>query len=145
LSTTNTIDALNQLLVTLGRSFPQYLRYARPYIPPGHERIAETFEEITSDQNELIDRISQQIYDSGELPDPGKFPTEFTNSHDLSIDYLARESIHLVEQDVARLTNCAESLHLAPAAKTLAEEAVGMTQGHLESLKELARGVSPAN
>ena len=132
-------------MVTLGRSFPQYLRYARPYIPPGHERIAETFEEITSDQNELIDRISQQIYDSGELPDSGKFPTEFTNSHDLSIDYLARESIHLVEQDVARLTNCAESLHLAPAAKTLAEEAVGMTQGHLESLKELARGVSPAN
>jgi hypothetical protein len=141
LSTTNTIDALNQLLAILGRSFPQYLRFAHPYISPGHERTAEIFEEITSDQNELIERISQEIYDSGELPDLGKFPAEFTNSHDLNIDYLARESIHLVEQDVARLTNCAESLHLAPAAKTLAEEAVGMTQGHLESLKEIAHGV----
>jgi hypothetical protein len=115
LSTTNTIDALNQLLAILGRSFPQYLRYAHPYISPGHERTAEIFEEITSDQNELIERISQEIYDSGELPDLGRFPAEFTN--------------------------CAESLHLAPAAKTLAEEAAGMTQGHLESLKEIADGV----
>ena len=139
MSTTNTIDALNQLLVILGQSFPQYLRYARPYIPPGHERIAETFQDITSDQNELVDRITQEIHDSGALPEPGKFPAEFTNFHDLNIDYLARESVHLVEQDLARLTDCAESLHFAPAGKSLADEAVGMTQGHLESLKELVR------
>ena len=141
MSTTNTIDALNQLLVILGRSFPQYLRYAQPYIPSGHERVAETFQEITSAQNELIDRVTQEIYNSGELPELGKFPTEFTHSHDLHIDYLARKSVRLIEQDVARLTDCANSLDLAPAAKTLAEEAVGMTQGHLESLKELAHGV----
>ncbi len=35
MSSIDTIHVLNRVLEILERSFPQYLRYARPYIPPG--------------------------------------------------------------------------------------------------------------
>ena len=133
-----TIDVLNRVLTILRRSFPQYLRYAHPYLPPGSEHAVEIFEEIASGQDALAERVHELIIQSGALPDVGPFPMEFTDTHDLSIDYQIREAIGYQKQDIADLKACAESLQLAPAAKTLVEEALGMAKGHLESLEDLA-------
>jgi len=137
MSSFETIDALNRLLAILCRSFPQYLSFSRPYIPPSRERVVEMLEEVVTGQNRLADRISLQIVESGSLPDTGEFPMEFTDLHDLGIDFLIREAVQYQKQDVATLTQIADSLHLAPAAKSLAEESLGMAKGHLELLEEL--------
>jgi len=133
----DTIDVLNRVLVILVRSFPQYLRYARPYIPPGRESVMEAIHEIVSGQEALAERISDYISEAGGLPDHGKFPIEFTDTHDLEIDYLIREAIGYQKQDIANLEECVDQLRLAPAAQSLAAEALGMAKGHLESLEEL--------
>jgi hypothetical protein len=134
---TDTIDTLNRVLAILERSFPQYLQWAKPYMPPGQEDVAEALADIVAGQRALADRVIEMIAESGALPDTGKFPIEFTDTHDLSIDYLIEEAIGYQKQDIADLADCVEELNLSPAAQSLAAEALGMTKGNLESLEEL--------
>jgi hypothetical protein len=139
----DTIEILNRVLVLLQKSFPQYLQYARPYIPPGREAVSKTIDDIVTCQNRLAESIAQFVFESGGLPDPGRFPIEFTDTHDLAIDFLIREAIGYQKEDIAKLQECVERLRLAPAAQSLASEAFGMAKGHLESLEELP--VSPGS
>jgi hypothetical protein len=136
----DTINVLNRVLEILERSFPQYLRYARPYIPPGRENIMQTIEQIVAGQDALADRVSQHIFESSGLPDHGDFPIEFTDTHDLAIDFLLQEAIDCTKQSVGDLEQSVDSLRLAPAAQSLASEALGLTKGHLELLQKQASG-----
>lgn len=129
---------LNRLLAIVSRSFPQYLQYSRPYIPEGRDNITEVIESIVSDQNGLADRISQMVLDMGGLPRSGDFPIEYTDTHDLNIDFLVNMAMQYQEQDIDGIAGMIDQLQLAPAAKSLAEESLGMAKGHLESLRELA-------
>ena len=137
MSSPETIDVLNRVLAIVERSFTQYMRYAKPYIPPGRENVTETLEEIAAGQNAMAERVSHTVSEAGGLPDNGKFPIEYTDTHDLSIDYLVQEAIDGQKQDIADLDQCVEALRLAPAAQSLASEALGMAKGNLESLEEL--------
>ena len=133
----DTVDILNRVLVTLRKAFPQYLRWARPHVPAGRESVLETLDEIVTGQNALAERVSEQIMAAGAIPDPGDFAMEFTDTHDLDVDYLIAEAIGYQKQDIATLQQCVDALRLAPAAQSLAAEALGMAKGHLESLEEL--------
>jgi hypothetical protein len=137
MSSPDTIDTLNRVLEILERSFPQYLRWARPYIPPTRTNIMPVIEAIVAGQDALAERVSQQVFDSGGLPDHGDFPIEFTDTHDLDIDFLVEEAIDCTKQDIAELEGCVDALRLAPAAQSLASEALGLTKGHLEQLEKL--------
>jgi bacterioferritin (cytochrome b1) len=136
----DTINVLNRVLEILERSFPQYLRYARPYVPLGRENIMQTIEQIATGQDALAQRVSQYIFESSGLPDHGDFPIEFTDTHDLAIDFLLQESIDCTKQSIGDLEQCVDALRLAPAAQSLAAEALGMTKGHLELLQKQATG-----
>jgi hypothetical protein len=137
MASSDTIDVLNRVLVILRSSFPQYLQYSRPYIPEGRENVMETVEEIVAGQNGLIARLSEQVFESGGLPDKGEFPIEFTDTHDLGIGYQVRAAIGYQKQDIADVAECVDDLRLVPGAQALAAEALGMAKGHLESLEEL--------
>jgi hypothetical protein len=102
----------------------------------------ETIHEIVSGQDSLAERISEYVFEAGGLPDHGKFAIEFTDTHDLEIDFLIQEAIGYQRQDIANLDEYVDMLRLAPAAQSLAAEALGMAKGHLESLEELR--VDPA-
>jgi hypothetical protein len=136
---TDTTDNLNRVLTILERSFPQYLKFARPYIPPGREDVMHTIDEIVAGQDALAERVSAMVFEAGDLPDDGKFPIEFTDTHDLAIDFLVREAIDCQKQDIVDLKECVDALRMSPAAQMLAEEALGQAKGHLESLEELAK------
>ena len=130
-------DLLNRLLAIVTRSFTQYIRYARPYIPPGQRDVEETIDAIISDQESLTDRICQMIIDADQIPHRGDFPMQFTDKHDLSVDYLLDIARDYVRQDIESLDRLIEQMQQAPAAKALAEEVRGMAKGHLETLREL--------
>jgi hypothetical protein len=139
MSSTETNDVLNRVLAILERSFTQYMRYARPYVPPGREDVEQTLAEIVAGQDALAERVSEMIFEAGGLPDNGKFPIEYTDSHDLAIDYLIREAIDGQKQDIAHLTRCVESLRHSPTAQSLASEALGLAKASLETLEQLSR------
>lgn len=136
------IDMLNRVLAILERSFPSYLCYARPYVPPGREEVMRTIEQIVASQDALAKRVAQYIFAAGGRPDPGDFPIEFTDTHDLSIDFLVQEAIDYQKQDIADLQQCVEALRSAPTAQSLASEALGMAKAHLEMLQEMAAPAS---
>jgi hypothetical protein len=137
MSPPDTIDTLNRVLAMLRKSFPQYLRYARPYIPPNYAGAWETLADVAVAQDALAERAGEQIIAAGARPSSGEFPMEFTDTHDLGIDYLIREAIGYQKQDVAELEALSASPDLAPAARSLVAEALGMSKGHLESLQAL--------
>src|SRR5436190_167089 len=134
----DSITVLNRVLAILERSFPQYMRYARPYIQAGRENIMQTIEQITASEDALAERVARQVFEAGGLPDHGEFPIEYTDTHDLSIDFLVCEAIDNLQQNVKDLQQCVDDLRQAPAAQTLAAEALGMTKAHLEMLQPLA-------
>ncbi|MCG8451160.1 MAG: hypothetical protein MI725_16450 [Pirellulales bacterium] len=131
------IQLLNRLLALVSRSFPQYLQFSRPHVPEGCDNLEETVAAIVTDQNGIAERIGQMILDAQALPRSGEFPMEYTDMHDLEIDFLINMAIGYQQQDVDAIVHLVDQLQLAPAAKSLAEEALGMAKGHLESLREL--------
>ncbi len=138
------IHLLNRLLGIVSRSFLQYLKYAKPYVPPGRKEVMEMLAAMVTDQDSMADRISQRIMDQRELPRTGEFPMGFTDMHDLDIDYLIRVAINCQRQDIVSIGQLVGELQLAPAAKSLAEESLGMAKGHLQSLEELASAQVPS-
>jgi hypothetical protein len=137
MSQPSTTDVLNRLLAIVVRSFPQYMQYSRPYVPPGREPMFETLQSIATDQNGLADRISALIINAQAPLRSGEFPMEFTDMHDLGIDYLVNAAIAYQQQDIETIGQLVDDLQAAPEAKSLAEETLGMAKGHLESLQEL--------
>ena len=129
-------DLLNRLLVIVSRSFPRYIQYARPYIPPGRREASEAIDAIITDQEGIAGRICQMLIDTDQIPRRGDFPMQFTDKHDLSMDYLLDIACDYQQQDIASIDQLVEQLQRAPAAKALAEETLGMAKGHLETLRE---------
>lgn len=132
-----TNQLLNRLLAIVGRSFPQYLTFSRPYIPAGRANLMETIESIVADQDVMTERLSQMLKDSNSPARQGDFPMEYTDLHDLDIDFLMRAAANYQRQDIESIAEVVDELRLAPAAQSLAEEVSGMTKGHLDSLLEL--------
>ena len=130
--------ALNRLLAIHCRSFPQYLQYARPYTIGSDSEKLETIEQIAEDQQQMSDRIAAMLKAADQTPNTGRFPMEFTDTHDLSIDYLLKEAAAYQREDIAAIEACAARLKSAPEGFALAEEALGMAKGHLDCLEELA-------
>lgn len=129
---------LYQLLAVVGKSFPQYLQYSRPYIPAGREGVMETLQTIVHNQDGFAERISRMIADLGYPVRRGEFPMAFTDSHDLGIDYQIAAAIEYQQQDIESIGRIVSQLQFFPAAKALAEEALGLAKGHLDTLQELA-------
>jgi bacterioferritin (cytochrome b1) len=132
------VEVLNRVLVILRRSFMQYLRYARPFTPPGREQAIETIHKIAEAQDALAERVFDAIVRAGGLPDSGEFPMDFTDTHDLGIDYAIREAIGYQKQDIVALEQMANSANPAPAAKALLDEALRLAREHLKLLEQLA-------
>ncbi|BBO32607.1 hypothetical protein [Lacipirellula parvula] len=132
------IHWLNRLLAIHCRSFPQYMRWARPHVPAGRGQELEAVDAIALDQDIMAERISRMIIDADALPRTGEFPMEFTDLHDLDIDYVILTAVRYQEQDVAMIEQLVHRLQSFAAARSLAEEALGMSKGHLDTLRETA-------
>ncbi len=137
MSATDSIAALNRVLGVVLRSFPQYLRWSRPWVPPGHERELEALERIVTEQEAFAERVFDAIDRLGGLPDTGEFPMEFTDTHDLAIDYMMREAVGYARQDVAELESVAAMPNLSPEIELLVKEVLSATKRQLASLEAL--------
>jgi hypothetical protein len=123
---------LNRLLQIHYRSLPMYLASAKPWVPRGQEKAAETLELVVADQKRTIEKITQALLDLGADIRVGEFPMVFTDMHDLSVDYVLKELVEAQRQDIAAIEVCVADL----AGDPLAQEALGAAKGHLESLEE---------
>jgi bacterioferritin (cytochrome b1) len=137
MTTADTIAILNRVLEILERSFPQYSRWARPYIPAGRERAMQALQDIATAEDSLSEQVREQIIALGGLPNVGDFPMEYTDTHDLGIDYMVQEAIGYMRQDIAELESCIQRLASAPAAHAVVEEMLNIERRHLKTLEDL--------
>ncbi len=138
METTLTLEVLNQLLVIHSSSFLVYLAQASPWIRSSNQNAVETLRRIVDDQRAMIDRLSESILDLDGTPERGEFPMEFTSYNDLSLEYVVRLAVEHQRADTTSIEQCVEYLRSRGAACPLAEEALGLAKGHLETLEELA-------
>ena len=134
----DSIPVLNWLMAVLCRSLPQYLTDARPYTVPGNDDAVETLAQIAADQTTMSERVSDLILESERRVDLGGFPIQFSSLHDLGLDYLVEKAIECQRRDIRTIEACIDDLRFVPAARSLAEETLGMAKGHLESLEEIS-------
>ncbi len=133
----DTIRDLNDLLALEYRSLPMYLIDAMPWTHPGDERATAALANIVSDQRATSQKIAQLVLGRGGALNTGEFPMEYTDQHDLSLDFLIKELIGFqkwligqIEKIVLRVDNDREACELA-------QETLGSEKAHLEALQEL--------
>jgi hypothetical protein len=113
-----------------------YLANARPWIPWGQDEQAAVLVAVAEDHADRVNQIADYIQDLGGVVVTGEFPMEFTDLHDLSVEYILKLAIRLQRQDVARIEQLAAQLADDARARAIAEEALGAAKGHLQSLEE---------
>jgi bacterioferritin (cytochrome b1) len=133
------IEILNRLLTLEYHSLPAYLAGTSPWVKQGEERAAATLAHIVADQQELAGRIARLIIKRDGQPSLGGFPMEFTDLHMLSLDFLIQECIRWEQRSIAEIEACIAQLKNDPEARLLAEEALGLSKGHLENLQETVK------
>ena len=83
------VEILNQLLALHTRSLPTYLLSAKPWVSNEAAQAALTvLEQIAADQGLVAGRIVAVIRDEQGPPASSEFPINFTDMHDLSLDYI---------------------------------------------------------
>jgi hypothetical protein len=131
------VAVLNRVLAILRSSFPQYLRYARPYVPASRRDALQRIHHIAAAEDALAERVAGLVVEAEVVPDPGEFPMEFTDAHDLGLDYIIREAVGYQKQDIAALEELSKAANLGSAAGPLVAEALNMAREHLQVLEEL--------
>jgi hypothetical protein len=133
-----TLDWLNRLLTLHRCSLPMYLASAPPWYPQPNSEAEAVLRHIAEDQQLMVDRIGAVILDQGGAVKPSEFPMEFTDLHDLSVDFLIPQVIARQQREIEWMRKCVHALQDEPTARAIAEEALGAAQGHLDSLNELS-------
>lgn len=132
------VDALNRILPRVARSLALYAADARPWLSPGDDRLRAALIALASDQRSYTERLAAMILELGGRPELGRFPTEFTDLHDVSANYLAARLVSQQQADLAAIGRLAGRLPAGSPARQLAEEIRGNLQGHLDILEDLA-------
>lgn len=135
-------QVLNRLASLLDSSLLAFMDYAKPWQGSGDKSVIESIQRMAADQQLMVDRIAEELDYEGHPYDGGEFPIEFTALFDLSLSYLLSQLVERQTEDVASIGRCIERLDEAPLAKALAEEALGLAEGHLENLRESASGAN---
>jgi hypothetical protein len=136
----NPLEILNRLYALHSCSLPRYLASAPPWSPPLSDAAALTaLRHIAEDQQVMADRIGAVILEHGGTVLSGEFPMEFTDMHDLSLDYVMPQVKARQEREIEFIRRCIQALEHAPAARAIAEEALGAAIAHLDNLSDLQR------
>jgi hypothetical protein len=136
------VGLLSQLFAIEYRSLSMYLGDAHPWRRAGDERAASTLEDIVADQSALAARIAEAIQDLGGQVAPSNYPMDFTDTHDLSIEFLLHRLLERQRADIAAIERLIPRFGAHRIARELAEESLGSEKAHLEALESLA--VQPA-
>lgn len=136
------ITALTQLLSITSRSFPRYLSQIDVYRTRQDAEATLVLGDIAADQQVLAERVAHELNQRGRVHTGLQFPLEFTDAHDLALDYLVDRALRYQRQDLEDLDRLSESLDRLPTVKSLVDEARGMAVAHLELLEECSANSS---
>lgn len=136
-----TVETLNQLLAMHSKSLPVYLSDAKPWVSAQDSEAMSVIGQIADEHRRLVDAIGTVITLHRGVPKFGEFPMQFTDMHDLSLDYLVKESIARQKDDIRAIEQMVD-LAETPAARAVVQECLGSAKGSLDNLSELTVSAS---
>jgi hypothetical protein len=139
MSTSDTLELLNRLLIVHHRSLAAYLTYAVPWIATGKEDTGALIASIGLQNKQMADRIGGMVLESHGRVEYGHFPMTFTSLHDVSADYLLTLLLPRQQRLIQVIESIVDDLRLAPVAQALAQEALGEAKAHLDQLTEVSK------
>ncbi|WP_145289270.1 hypothetical protein [Pirellulimonas nuda] len=137
------VAALDRVQQLLRSSFVRYLAQTSR-LAAAEDQTLTTLHDIADDQQDMADRLAEQLRGLDGMPGAGAYPMAFTDSHDLALGYLLQRAVKRQREDAAALRAEAERPGLTRTAKMLLEEAHGMTLGHLQVLESEIQSSSAA-
>lgn len=137
------VPTLNAILPQLARSLAVYLADARPWLPSGRERFRAELGALAADHRNYTNRLAAMILDLGGRPELGRFPTAYTDLHDVSAEFLLSRLVCSARADLSDARRAADQLPEGSAARNLVEEIRGNLQGHLDILQDLTHSLAP--
>jgi len=132
------VSVLNRLLQTLCRSLALYAVEIKPWSLAGREPVWTAIGCLAADSHMYSQRVADAIIEHRGQPNPGPYPLEFAAFNDLGLEFFLREIIVHLKHDQKVIGECAAELTPAPEVRSLAEEAYGNLQGHIELLENTA-------
>ena len=133
---------LNDLLIDLGRCLLQYAVEGCPWNRT--PAVQTTLAELAGIQQQHVGRLTQFLNERAWPVDFGTYPTEFTDLHFVSAEYLLPR---VIKGQSALVTELDEAIHTCiadPPAIALLRDVLAGEQQVLERLKQLQPQISPA-
>jgi len=129
---------LNQVLRSILRGLLQYAGECWPWSANDEAGVQEAVRDMVADQQDEVHDLADLLQERSWLVDFGKYPTEYTDLHFISLDYLLKQMVSeqksLVENLESAIKDCAgdaEAVELLDVIKSRAAV-------HLKRLQELA-------
>jgi len=132
--TATSAELLNRLLPRLYRSLPMYLRDARPWCPPGKQRLLDSLLALSADLDDYCRRLAAAVRREGGEPQWGAFPTQYVDLHDLDVQHLGRHAVAEQQPILSDLSVAIASLPPGRPDRELLEELRGNLTGHCDLL-----------
>ena len=144
MSSETVIGTLNRLLAIHCQSIPNYLRQTSPWSAGSSDQAKEALDHLVNDQRWMIGRVARYIDRLGGSPDAGQ-PQDLTWMNDLSLEFLIQRVIKSLRDDIDVIEDCVQRLSVDAEARALAQEALGIAKGHLETLVDISSENSGAS
>lgn len=132
------VATLNRLLQILNRSLAVYLQHTRPWARADRQKARDALANLAADQQAYVEQIAETVERLGGRVEPGRFPLQFTSTHDLALDFLLKKTAEHHARDLEAIRRCVADLADEPGPRFLAEKILDNQQGHLETLEGLS-------
>lgn len=134
---------LNSFVISIGRSLLQYADESWPWSSTSEVELQGVFHRLASLQRQEVAALTE-LLDQREWPvDFGGFPTDYTDLHFVSLDYLLTRVLAGEEAVVADLQEAVHSCADDPAAIHVLKEVLATEQKIIERLQSSPTSQSP--
>ncbi len=129
---------LNEVLIHILRGLLQYAGECWPWSSAEHAEEYPTIARLVAEQQEQVHEISDLLNERGVFIEFGTYPTEYTDLHYVSLDYLLDELIKEQQELVADLEQALKDCAGDSEAQALLNVIASQAKQHLDTLSELA-------
>ena len=129
-------QALNRLVIEIGRSLLQYLGEAWPWTDESNAPVREKIDELVGRQSEQVGLLCAMLSERNWPIDFGTYPTEYTDLQFLSLDFLLKQTLQNAERLDDVIAGIASSASQDDAA--ILNEVLASQREIVAELRELA-------
>lgn len=142
MSNANYHEALNELLINLGKSLLQYLGEAWPWTGESATEEQAILTQLVEEQKNDIQNLSEYLWNEHWPIDFGTYPTEYTDLHYISLDFLIKQLEENSSNVLQAVRDTLQTCEVYPQATPLLKDVLARETHICEQVSQLAKKAS---